>query len=253
MSHLKPIVVVLSVAMLIAASASAARPKRQRGARNQPSANASRLDGQTQKAILAALDDERKAKAFYEAVIAEHGEIRPFSNIVGAEARHESALMALTEKYDIKAPADRWASSKVDVPQTLPATFREAIKLEQENVAMYDGFLKAIQQEDIRSVMNQLRWASQERHLPALERHATGGQGRGPAASGQRSAGRGIGGCCPACGRNVDSPAGRGRGAGWGGGQGRGRGMSWQGGRGGGWQGGQGRGQGPGWRGGRDE
>ncbi|MCY2953522.1 MAG: hypothetical protein NTU53_16315 [Planctomycetota bacterium] len=253
MSHLKPIVVVLSVAMLIAASASAARSKRQRGARSESQANATRLDDPAQKAILAALDDEREAKAFYKAIIAKHGEIRPFSNIVEAEARHESALVALVEKYDIKTPADRWASRKVDVPETLPAAFREAIKLERENVEMYDGFVKSIQQEDIRSVMNQLRWASQERHLPALERHAGGGPGRGPGATGQGSAGRGIGGCCPACGRNVDSPAGQGRGAGWSGGPGCGRGMGWQGGRGGGWQGGQGRGQGPGWRGGRTE
>ena len=251
MSHLKPIVVVLSVAMLIAASCWAAKPRRQRGAQNQPSAKTSPLAGQTQKSILAALDDERKARAFYEAVIAKHGEIRPFSKIVEAEARHESALLSLVEKYDLKAPSDPWASRKMEVPESLPAAFREAIKIEQENVTMYDGFLTSIEQEDIRNVMSQLRWASKERHLPALERHVGGGQGRGPAVTGQGSAGGGAGGCCQACGRNADLPAGRG--AGWSGGQGCGRGMGWQGGQGGGWQRGPGRGQGPGWRGGRGE
>ncbi|MGE5610456.1 MAG: DUF2202 domain-containing protein, partial [Bacillota bacterium] len=134
----KPILIVLVLVMLVAVDVSAAGRRRQRGAQNQPAQNSSQLDP-TQKAILAALDDERKAKAFYNAVIAKYGQVMPFTRIVHAEARHGSALLNLAEKYNIKTPADDWASKKIDVPQTLAAAYQEAIKLEKENVAMYDG------------------------------------------------------------------------------------------------------------------
>lgn len=42
-----------------------------------------------------ALDDEYKSYATYRQVIADHGPIRPFINIVEAEARHIGALRAL--------------------------------------------------------------------------------------------------------------------------------------------------------------
>ena len=36
------------------------------------------------------------------------GPVRPFVNIVDAEARHVSALLSLFEKYGIAAPPNRW-------------------------------------------------------------------------------------------------------------------------------------------------
>ncbi len=244
------IATVLVLVMLVAVDASAAGRRRQRGAQNQPVPSAPQIDP-TQKAILAALDDERKAKGFYSAVLAKYGQVMPFTRIVQAEGRHESALLSLSEKYNIKTPADEWASKKIEVPQTLAAAYQEAIKIEKENVAMYDGFLKTIQQEDVRSVMSQLRWASKERHLPAFERHASGGQGRGPGAAAQGGNGPGRGGCCPAC-CGAGGPGAQGRGAGMGAGQGGGPGPGWQGGRGAG-RGPGGGGRGRGWHGGWDQ
>lgn len=259
--------IVLTATLLISASVANAQRGRQGAMRNRAAVNVSRLDVQTRNAILSALDDERKAKAFYGAVLAKYGEIRPFSNIVNAEARHESALAALLTKYGIEVPADAWASRKIDVPSTLQATFPAAIKLEQENIALYDGFLKFVKEEDIKAVMSQLQWASQERHLPAFQRRAGGMQGRGQAPTAQAGVamaqtaipqvgpGRGLGAgrmgcCCGACLLGAQSAgtaasAGQvgGRGMGWQGGQGAGRGPGWMGGQ----------GQGRGWRGGRGQ
>ena len=45
------------------------------------------LGAGTEEALLRALEDERASAAFYGAVIASQGEVRPFTNIVHAEVR----------------------------------------------------------------------------------------------------------------------------------------------------------------------
>ena len=54
------------------------------------------------------LDDEYKSCATYAQVIADFGPERPFVNIVEAEARHFSALLALFTTYEITPPRDCW-------------------------------------------------------------------------------------------------------------------------------------------------
>jgi hypothetical protein len=246
----RSITIVLTATLLISASVASAQRGRQGAMRNRAAVNVSRLDVQTRNAILSALDDERKAKAFYGAVLAKYGEIRPFSNIVNAEARHESALLALLAKYALEAPPDAWAARKVDVPATLQAALLGAIKIEQENVALYDGFLTFVKEADVQAVMSQLRWASQERHLPAFQRRAGIAPGAGVPAAAQAAAvpaqtaipqaglGRGAtaGGMTCCCGARVLGDAGVTAAANAGQG---GRGMGWQGGRGGGMVAGQ--------------
>ena len=58
--------------------------------------------------LLAALDDEYKARATYRQVLADFGDVRPFSNIVEAEQRHIDALLVLFERYGIEVPEDPW-------------------------------------------------------------------------------------------------------------------------------------------------
>ena len=58
--------------------------------------------------LLMALDDEYKARATYRQVLADFGEVRPFSNIVEAEQRHIDALLVLFERYGIEVPDDPW-------------------------------------------------------------------------------------------------------------------------------------------------
>ena len=132
-------------------------------------AEKSSLNSQTQQALKEALADEYKSRAFYQAVINKFGEVKPFSNIVMAEARHAAALEQLFLQYGLAIPQDSYAN-KMEVPGTLLAACQMSIVTEKENRGMYDRFLAFIQEPDIRMVLERLSNASQQKHLPAFER-----------------------------------------------------------------------------------
>lgn len=50
-------------------------------------AAAQSLDGKTKEALVAALNDERRAQATYGAVLKKFGTVRPFVNIIGRGSR----------------------------------------------------------------------------------------------------------------------------------------------------------------------
>jgi rubrerythrin len=135
------------------------------------------------KALREALEDERKARATYEAILDRLGdETRPFRNIVRAEQRHEDHLLPLFEKYGVSVPDDPWKSAEIEVPATRAEACREAVEAERKNGALYDALIEAVEQDDVRETFEMLRDRSVERHLPAFERCAAGGgkgQGRG--------------------------------------------------------------------------
>jgi rubrerythrin len=54
------------------------------------------------------------------------------------------------------------------------------VDAEIANVALYDRLMQNTSRQDILAVFENLRRASQERHLPALRRCAERGAGRGP-------------------------------------------------------------------------
>ncbi len=118
------------------------------------------------------LKDERRAEALYAAVIAKHGEIRPFSNIIEAERRHQAALESLFEAHGLAIPVNPWNLKKAISPDTFAAACMAGAKAEEENVALYDRLMKTVTEADLLEVFEHLRWASQERHLPAFRRHA---------------------------------------------------------------------------------
>jgi len=66
------------------------------------------LDEKERNTLLAALDDEYKAHATYEQVIRDFGLVRPFVNIVEAEARHIAALVTLFERHGLSRPENTW-------------------------------------------------------------------------------------------------------------------------------------------------
>jgi hypothetical protein len=131
----------------------------------------SALDDIERKALQEALDDEYKAHTTYDQVIRDFGPVRPFVNIVDAEARHISALLSLFEKYEIAAPANRWPGN-VTRFSSVHAACVASIQGEIDNVAIYDRALKTTHRSDILSVYQALRSASQDRHLPAFQRCA---------------------------------------------------------------------------------
>ena len=130
------------------------------------------------QALHEALDDEHKAWATYDQVIHDLGAERPFTNIRQAEARHIEALDALFHRYGLEVPANPWPGRVARFASTREAC-EAGIEAEVSNAAIYERLMRSTTREDILRVFDNLRRASQERHLPAFRRCATRGQGRG--------------------------------------------------------------------------
>lgn len=125
-------------------------------------------------ALLRALDDEYKAYATYQVIIDKFGEIRPFINIKDAEARHIDAVKYLLGKYNIQVPANKYmtANYRPAAPQSIKAACEAGRNAEIANAALYDRELFPMVKgyDDITMIFQNLRDASQYRHLPAFER-----------------------------------------------------------------------------------
>ncbi|HNG93526.1 MAG TPA: hypothetical protein PLB32_12060, partial [Acidobacteriota bacterium] len=59
------------------------------------------------EALISAIDDERQAQAYYAAVLAKFGQVRPYTQLVKAEARHEEILVRYCEQNGIEVPANQ--------------------------------------------------------------------------------------------------------------------------------------------------
>lgn len=138
---------------------------------------AQQIDKKTEQALIDAINDEYKARAVYQKVIDKFGAVQPFSNIIKAEATHIAELKPLFAKYGIAAPKDEWYK-KVPVFATLQEACAGGVQAEIDNVKMYDELLKFVKEKDIIDVFKRLRAASQEKHLPAFKRCASGGTGQ---------------------------------------------------------------------------
>ena len=124
--------------------------------------------------LMAALDDEYQARATYRQVIADFGDVRPFSNIVDAEDRHAHALINIFERYRIPVPTDTWPD-RAPRYESLHAACEAGVEAEIANAALYDELLAGTDRADIIEVYRNLQQASQERHLPAFRRCAARG------------------------------------------------------------------------------
>ncbi len=136
------------------------------------------------------LEDEYLAKAEYETIIAEYGSIRPFANIVRAEATHIAALEPLFDAYNLELPTVD-ASKYTVLPGTLEESYKAGVEAEVKNIAMYEEFLKLDLPDDIEFVFENLMKAS-ESHLAAFERAADGETGTGIGQGGVNRGGRGT-------------------------------------------------------------
>jgi hypothetical protein len=142
------------------------------------------------RALTEALDDEYRAWATYDQIIADFGETPPFGNIREAEARHIKALCALFANYGLPVPANPWPG-KVERYSSLQAACEAGVAAEIANGEMYDRLLGMTQRADIISVLRNLRAASQQRHLPAFQRCAQRAHGNGCGSGARHRRGRG--------------------------------------------------------------
>ena len=136
-------------------------------------------------ALHAALDDEYRAWATYDQVIADFGEMPPFSNIRAAEARHIEALQSLYARHGLPVPENRWPG-KVTRYASRQEACAVGVAAEIENAALYERLLASTQRPDILTVFRNLQEASQQRHLPAFQRCVERGSGGGRRGGGGR-------------------------------------------------------------------
>jgi hypothetical protein len=134
-----------------------------------------RLSGAERAGLIAALDDEYEAHATYAQVIEDFGDVRPFTNIIGAEARHADALVKLFHRYGVPVPANTWPG-RVPRYETLQQACEAAVAAEIDNGELYDRLLAGTARSDVLAVYRNLQAASQERHLVAFRRCAGGDQ-----------------------------------------------------------------------------
>jgi hypothetical protein len=138
-----------------------------------------------------ALDDEYRAWASYDRVLADFGDVRPFTNIRESEARHIDALRGLFERYGLPLPANPWIG-RAERHASVRAACEAGVAAEIANGEMYERLLAATQRPDIVEVLRNLQEASQERHLPAFRRGAArGGEGGGRGGGRRFRGGRG--------------------------------------------------------------
>ena len=122
--------------------------------------------------LVYAVEDENLALAGYQMIIEKFGAQRPFTNIVRAEQRHVGMLLPLFEKYKVTVPEKDWKSF-VEMPSSLQESYGIEIKAEENNIAMYEKFLKEDLDDDVRAVFERLMNASKN-HLRAFENAASG-------------------------------------------------------------------------------
>jgi hypothetical protein len=136
-------------------------------------------------ALQEALDDEYRAWATYDQVIADFGDVRPFSNIRDAEGRHIEALRGLFDRYGLGIPDNPWPG-RVARYASLQEACEAGVAAEIENAGLYERLLGATQRADLLGVFRNLQAASQERHLEAFRRCASRGAGGGRGHGGGR-------------------------------------------------------------------
>jgi rubrerythrin len=139
---------------------------------------AASLEKPAQAALLRALDDEYHAEAFYDAVMAKFGQVRPFTNIIKSERTHASMLADVMKSHGMAVPANTLLGS-ADLKAAVPATLGEACKAGVDaEIANRDLYQKQLMpaaagHKDIEAVFERLSAASNDKHLPAFQRCAT--------------------------------------------------------------------------------
>ncbi len=136
-----------------------------------------------------AMEDEYLAEGEYRLIMDEYGTQQPFSNIMQAELTHQAWLEELMTAYDVALPDKVEVQSQVHLPESIAVALEAGVQAEIANIAMYDRFLQETLPDDVRSVFERLKAAS-ENHLSAFQRSVGqggyGSQGRGQGGWGGR-------------------------------------------------------------------
>jgi hypothetical protein len=221
------------VGLLALGSAAAGRaqatdphPGQDTGMTHAPDKPAPLSDG-VRAGIEEALRDELRGEGLYARVLKDHGEVRPFSNVVRAERRHVAFLEGLLKDRGLPV-ATHPAGAEVPGYASVKEACAAAVAFETRNVALYDRLLATGPLPgDVKQAFDHNRMASLDHHKPAFERCAgvttaqRVGRGPGPGHGPGPAAGCGQG-CAASCGHHGCGQGGHGHGSGPGSGCGEG-------------------------------
>jgi len=128
--------------------------------------------------LLLALNDEFHAEAVYQQVLDDFGDdVRPFTNIIVAEQRHQTSLLDLFEESGLAVPVNLWMG-EIDDFESVADACAVGVEAEIINATLYDYLYSTTDRADIITVYENLQAASNDKHLPAFERCGGGGGGR---------------------------------------------------------------------------
>lgn len=119
-------------------------------------------------------DGEYAAAALYQAVLDAYGDVEPYKTIKASEDRHIEALIRQLDRYGIDTPENPY-SGTVTAPDDLVTAAQDWAKGEVANVEMYDRLIDQATDDRLIRVLENLRRASLEQHLPAFEQAAENG------------------------------------------------------------------------------
>lgn len=121
--------------------------------------------------LVEALQEEYLAEMTYRRVLADFGEVAPFSYIAESEAQHVRALLGLFARRELAAPEAVWTLDNVGTSDTIAAACARGVAVEIEDGALYARYLSRDDlPSDVVNVFTHLQAASLESHLPAFER-----------------------------------------------------------------------------------
>ncbi len=151
-----------------------------------------------EEVVLAALmgpEGEYAAAASYLAVLDEYGQVEPYATIFEAELRHADALIRQLERLGVEVPENPYLG-EIAAPADLETAAEAWAEGEVANVELYDYLLTMTDDAQLTKVLENLRAASLDSHLPAFEAAAENGgtlddtSGFGQSASGGNRHGR---------------------------------------------------------------
>jgi hypothetical protein len=126
------------------------------------------LSAAEKDALNQAILEEYGALNLYQSVIAQFGNVYPFSQIVRAEQQHVNALTRQATKYGVVVSANPGLTT-VPAFQTLSDACRAGATAEIADAALYDDLKLVVIHTDILQVFNNLQSASLNSHLPAFQ------------------------------------------------------------------------------------
>jgi hypothetical protein len=127
------------------------------------------VDAETHQAMIDAINDEYRARAYYSAVIEQFGPVQPFRNVVQAEDRHVQLWENLFVQYGLPVPEDTFAGN-MTVPDRLVDACRGGVDAELADANMYEDFLTTLDDPLLLNVFERLRRVSLDNHLVAFQR-----------------------------------------------------------------------------------